>query len=109
MSNWKTICSTDELTANTGICALFNGKQVAIFYCGRSEQLFAISNFDPFAQQNVLSRGIIGSTKGRHYVASPLYKQRFDLQNGQCIDEPTVNLETFTVRVFKQHVQLQAE
>lgn len=63
----------------TGVCALVNGQQVAVFRPGEDEQVFAISNTDPFARSNVLSRGLIAEHKGGLWVASPLKKQRFNL------------------------------
>ena len=103
---WTEICALQELTPNAGTCALFNNQQVAIFHCKRSKQLYALSNFDPIAQANVLSRGLIGSTEATSYVASPLYKQRYNLVTGQCLDAPEHVLKTFDVRVENNQVQL---
>ena len=60
--------------------------------------LRALSNFDPFSQAYVISRGIVGSAGGPPKVASPKYKQSFDLETGQCLDDATVALTTFSVR-----------
>lgn len=90
------ICNVDDITPNTGVCALVDGKQVAIFRTF-SNALYAIDNFDPFSKANVLSRGIIGQTEGITYIASPIYKQRFDLVSGQCLDDESVKLETYKV------------
>jgi nitrite reductase (NADH) small subunit len=103
---WTVICASQDLSPNAGICAFFNDQQVAIFLCKRSEQLYALSNFDPIAQANVLSRGLIGSTEAISYVASPLYKQRFNLATGQCLDAPEHVLKTFDVRIENNQVQL---
>ena len=32
-------------------------------------------------------------------VASPIYKQSFDLRTGRCLDDPSVSVRTFPVRV----------
>jgi nitrite reductase (NADH) small subunit len=106
MSEWTTICDHNSLINNTGICAKYNDQQVAIFYCKRSENVYAVSNFDPIGKAQVMSRGIMGSTKGETYVASPLYKQRYNLSTGVCLDDASQTLTTFDVRIADNEVQL---
>ena len=85
---WKTVCKQEDLIEGVGVAALFEGKQVAIFYLPQLEsQVFAIGNWDPIAKANVLSRGIVGSIEDKLVVASPLYKQHFELTSGQCLEE----------------------
>lgn len=87
---WTVVCSEKELVPNAGVCALINGEQVALFYVPKSPQkVFAIHNWDPVGQANVLSRGIVGDIDGELVVASPLYKQHFSLRTGKCFEEPT--------------------
>ena len=105
-TTWTDICPQNDLTPNAGICAQFNEQQVAIFLCKRTNSLYAVSNFDPFGAANVLSRGIIGSTEDVTYVASPLYKQRFNLATGECLDSEVHQLKTFDIRVENEQVQL---
>ena len=76
---WITVCKKTELTPNTGVCALVNEEQVAVFWEGISNELYALSNYDPIGEANVLSRGILGSVGEDMVVASPLYKQHFKL------------------------------
>lgn len=106
MSEWTNICQFQDLTPNTGICALFEEEQVAIFYCQRTEQLYAVNNVDPIAKASVLSRGIMASLQGEIYVASPLYKQHFNLQTGECLEAPEHTLKTYAVRRENDQVQL---
>lgn len=107
-TTWTDICPKNDLTPNAGICAQFNEQQVAIFLCKRTDTLYAVSNFDPFGAANVLSRGIIGSTEDITYVASPLYKQRFNLATGECLDSDKKEhkLKTFDIRIENERVQL---
>ncbi|MFD2122434.1 nitrite reductase (NAD(P)H) small subunit, partial [Streptomyces cirratus] len=35
---------------------------------------------------------------GRPFVASPLLKQRFDLESGRCLDDDAVAVRTYPVR-----------
>jgi nitrite reductase (NADH) small subunit len=72
---------------------------VALFRVSPDDRLYAISNYDPFSQAFVLSRGIVGSRDGVVKVASPMYKQSFDLQTGACLDDPSVSVAVFGVRV----------
>ena len=106
MSSWTTICNTSEITAGTGVCALHQGEQVAIFISPCLTKVYAVSNFDPFGQANVISRGIIGSVDDKVFVASPLHKQRFCLASGVCIDDSKVALKVYTARLHHQEVQL---
>ena len=69
---WVDICSIDDLQPNSGVCALVDKQQVAIFYMPDDEAIFAINNYDPFGDVHVLSRGLIGDINGRPMVASPL-------------------------------------
>ena len=48
--------------------------------------MHAVSNFDPYSGAHVMSRGIVGTREGIPTVASPMYKQVFDLRTGICLD-----------------------
>ena len=61
--------------------------------------LFALDNLDPFSGASVMSRGIVGELDGVATVASPMYKQRFSLATGSCIDDETVSLRTHDIHV----------
>jgi len=100
-----TICNLNDIIPDTGVCALVEGKQIAIFRTKQND-LFALDNYDPFSHVNVLSRGLIGGTtiiddtgadEEVLYVASPIYKQRFNLATGQCLDDENVKLNTYQV------------
>ncbi|PKH06153.1 nitrite reductase small subunit NirD [Moritella sp. Urea-trap-13] len=108
MSKWINVCQLNDITPKTGVCALVNGKQVAIFRPRDNEELFAIDNMDPFAKSNVLSRGIICEHDEQLWVASPLKKQRFNLTTGQCLENDLVSLATYKVRVNKDAVEISA-
>ncbi|MGW8888027.1 nitrite reductase small subunit NirD [Streptomyces sp. NPDC055749] len=95
---WFTVCERSLLTPGRGVAALLpDGRQVALFM-DRSGQAYAIDNRDPFTGAYVLSRGLIGSSAGRPFVASPLLKQRFDLATGACLDDDEVSVPVFGVR-----------
>lgn len=103
-SSWTPVCAQDALIPNLGTCALFDGKQVAMFKV--DGELFAIDNYDPISGANVLSRGIIGDIQGQLVVASPLYKQHFDLRSGQCIERDDVCLNVYQIREHDGNIEL---
>ena len=71
-----------------------------------SERFYAIDNFDPQSDANVLSRGLTGSLGGRIVVASPLYKHHFDLRTGECLEAAELSLRAYAVRVEGGRVQV---
>jgi nitrite reductase (NADH) small subunit len=103
---WARICAVGDIVPDTGVCCLVAGKQVALFRLGESEQVFALGNYDPFSKANVLSRGIVGDRQGRAKVASPIYKQSFALDSGECLDDPSVSVPTYEVRVCDGFVEV---
>ncbi len=103
---WTTICSLERILPNTGVCALVNGKQIAVFRVGEGTDVYAIENYDPFSKAYVLSRGIVGDRNGIPKVASPIYKQNFSLLTGECLDDTTVKIQIFAVQVIDGQVQV---
>lgn len=105
--NGTAVCPLDRIARESGVAALVDGEAVAVFRT-YDDQVFAISNFDPFGRASVLSRGIVGTktVPGDHgedvqvpFVASPLLKQRFDLRTGACLEDPAVVVPAWDVRV----------
>jgi nitrite reductase (NADH) small subunit len=104
---WQPLCSATDLVANSGIVALAEGEQVALFYLPESEQqLFAIGNRDPKSGANVIGRGIIGHLQGELVIASPLYKQHFRLSDGGCLEYPEQQLPVWPVRLQGERVEI---
>lgn len=79
------VCTLDALSPERGAAALVNGVQVALFRT-HDDLVYAVQQRDPYSGANVLSRGIVGSRGDRPTVASPMYKQVFDLRTGACLD-----------------------
>ncbi|WP_055616746.1 nitrite reductase small subunit NirD [Streptomyces phaeochromogenes] len=95
---WFAVCDLSLLMPGRGVAALLpDGHQVALFL-DRTGRMYAIDNRDPFSGAAVLSRGLTGTHQGHPFVASPLLKQRFDLESGQCLDDETVRVATYEVR-----------
>ncbi|ELP61948.1 nitrite reductase small subunit NirD [Streptomyces turgidiscabies] len=96
--SWFTVCDLNVLLPGRGVAALLpDGRQAAVFR-DRAGNLYAIDNRDPFGGAAVLSRGLTGTHQGRPYVASPLLKQRFDLESGRCLDDEAVAVTAYEVR-----------
>ena len=99
INQWQPICARDDLVPGSGVCALAGSEQVALFYLPKEEQqVYALANRDPIGEANVLSRGMLGDIAGRLVVASPLYKQHFDLLTGACLEQEGVRVEVYSVR-----------
>ena len=93
-----TICAYDALLPERGVAALVGDRQIALFRTYDGE-VFALGNQDPVSGANVMSRGIVGSRGDVPTVASPMFKQVYDLRTGVCLDDPEVSIPTYRVRV----------
>lgn len=102
---WVPVCPLDRLLPERGVAALVDGHQVAVFRTFDG-MLYAIDNRDPFSGAYVLSRGIVGSKGDAPTVASPLFKQVFDLRTGVCLSEPGVAVPVHEVRCVEGVVEL---
>ena len=95
------------MAPNAGCGALLAEQQIALFYLPEEpEQVFAIGNHDPFGNANVLARGIVGSLDERLVVASPLYKQHFDLRTGLCLEDEAVTIPSYQTRITAGRVEV---
>jgi len=107
--NWQAVCAVEDLVADSGVVLLHEGQQVALFYLpGQPRELYALGNRDPRSGANVIGRGLLGSVGGELVVAAPLYKQRFCLHSGRCLDDPQQQLPVWAVRVNAGQVELAA-
>lgn len=106
-SRWLHICALDDMYPDTGVCALIEGQQVAVFRIHNG--VHAIGNRDPISGVNVLSRGIVGDLGGELVVASPLYKQHFSLITGRCLEEPEHAVPVYLARIHEGQVWVRAE
>ena len=108
--NWVSVCDVSDLIPNVGVCAQVNGKQVAIFMLPNTDggsDLYAIDNYDPKSNANVISRGIVGDLKGHTVVASPIYKHHYDLKTGECLEE-NLTIPVYSVRNSGGNIEVAA-
>ena len=100
LDNWTAVCSLEQIVPNTGVCALVGGEQVAVFHVAGAEQrVYAIGNYDANSGAAVLSRGMVGNLGERIVVASPIYKQHFDLATGECLEAPQHSVLSYRTRI----------
>ena len=100
---WTAICESGDMLPNIGVCALVDNRHVAVFRL-QDDRYFAIDNVDPRSGASVLSRGLVGSIGERIVVASPLYKNHFDLRSGECLEAPEHSVRAHAVRVQEGRV-----
>jgi nitrite reductase (NADH) small subunit len=98
--SWEAVCDRRDLVAGAGVCVLVGSEQVALFYLPEEDcALYALANRDPIGRANVLSRGILGDIDGQLVVASPLYKQHFNLATGACLEDDEVRIPVYAARL----------
>jgi nitrite reductase (NADH) small subunit len=95
------VCALADLTVERGSAALVGDEQVALFLLADGS-VRGVDNLDPFSGAHVIARGIVGTKGERPTVASPLHKQVFDLETGECLDtqgKPAAALRVWPVTV----------
>ncbi|MCR5867765.1 nitrite reductase large subunit NirB [Aquincola sp. J276] len=95
---WTAVCTVDDILPDAGVRAVVQQRPVAVFRIG-ADRYHAIDDVDPKSGASVLSRGLVGNLGERIVVASPLYKNHFDLRSGECIEAPEHSVRAHAVRV----------
>ncbi|MGQ8774061.1 nitrite reductase large subunit NirB [Serratia sp. NA_112.1] len=95
---WQDVCALAEIPANAGIAARLGQRQIALFHLP-DKGVYALANLEPDSDANVLARGLLGDVAGEPVVISPLYKQRFRLSDGICVDNTGRAVTVWPVRV----------
>ena len=116
-TGWQPVCALRHLAPERGAAALLGGHQVALFRLV-DDRVLAVDQHDPFSDAFVMSRGLVGSRWVDDVevptVASPMYKQVFDLTTGRCLDtvgkvpvrDLPADLRSFPVRVVEGVVEV---
>lgn len=101
MSDFIRVCDLDQLVRDRGVAVLLGEQQIALFrvVVDGSDTVFAVGHHDPFSEANVIARGLVGSVGDRDVVASPMYKQAFDLRTGVCLTDPEHRLPVWAARL----------
>lgn len=102
---WHRVCLVDDLEPAWGEAALVAGRQIALFRTGPAE-VFAVAHEDPATGAHVMARGILGSRGTRPTIASPLHKEVYDLETGECFGNAELRLDTFATRIADGYVEI---
>ncbi|WP_102509909.1 nitrite reductase small subunit NirD [Sanguibacter massiliensis] len=118
-TTWVRVCALEDLAVERGAAALVDDVQVALVRLV-DDTVLAVQQLDPFCGSYVMSRGIVGSRAvdgvSVPTLASPMYKQVFDLRTGSCLDTvgrvpldgQDADLRTWPVRVVAGVVEVGA-
>lgn len=102
---WQDACAIDDVLPGAGLAVQLEGEQIAIVRT-QDGLLAALSNFDPFSRAFVIARGTVGEQAGVPKIASPIYKQSFLLETGECLEDKSVRLTVFPIRVRSGRIQV---
>lgn len=94
---WVRVCTISDLERERGLAALIDGEQVALFRT-HEDRIHAVQQLDPYSGAYVMSRGIVGTKGDAPTVASPMYKQIFDLRTGACLE--TQGKDEYSLQVW---------
>jgi NAD(P)H-dependent nitrite reductase small subunit len=102
---WVDVGSVADFPAKTGTAILYGEVQLAVFRYNEDEW-YATQNMSPKKRAFVLSEGLLGNAGGVRKVACPLHKNQFSLSTGECLDDPSLKIMTFDVRVEGERVEV---
>ncbi|ALM85934.1 nitrite reductase small subunit NirD [Bordetella sp. N] len=109
-AGWRRVCKRADLVAGSGVVALVDGEQIALFYipdaAPAGAAVYALANKDPQSGANVIGRGIVGHLGGELVVASPMYKQHFRLRDGHCVEDAGQVLRVWPARLEGDDVDI---
>ena len=95
-TTWVRVCAVSDLELERGRAALIGGEQVALFLV-HGGGIHAVQQRDPYSGAYVMARGIVGTRDDAPTVASPMFKQVFDLRTGVCLETHGKEAKTLTV------------
>ncbi|GAA3704804.1 nitrite reductase small subunit NirD [Zhihengliuella alba] len=115
-AEWLDACRVEDLAPGWGEAAWLNGRQVALFRFPDGS-VHATDQRCPATGARVMSRGIVGGriVEGRpvRTVASPLHKEVYRLDTGECLNADggeggsVPRLEIFPVRLEAGRVRVE--
>jgi len=103
--HWVRACAADRLEPSWGEAVLLHGRQVALFRTS-SDEVYAVAHRDPRTESYVMARGIVGSRGERPTIASPLLKDVYDLETGECFGNADLFLRTYRTRIVAGQVEV---
>ncbi len=104
---WQPLCSLADLVPQSGVVALHEGEQVALFYLPETAQkVFAVGNRVPKSGANVIGRGIVGQLGADLGDRLAAVQAALRLADGGCLEYPEQALPTWTVRLNGERVEI---
>jgi nitrite reductase (NADH) small subunit len=115
-NQWTEVCSVHDVQPDRGVAALVVTAEgttpVAVFRLSAvgdtGDEWYGVGHVDPATGAPVMARGLVGSAGEPPVtvatVASPLHKQRYNLRTGQCLDDDSLRLDVFDVRIDDDRV-----
>ena len=104
-AGWTIVCRLGDLEPERGVAALVDGHQIALFRSW-DDAIYVLDHLDPFSGADVMARGIVGSRGEVPTVASPMFKQVFDLRTGACLDDDSVRVHVHEARLEEGAVEV---
>jgi len=102
---WTFAGNIEDFPKCGGLTMKHGSQEVAIFRVSgvsdtsRPTRWFATQNICPHKQARTISRGLVGETlDGKVTLADPVYKTTYNLETGEGLANPLLNLSTFEVR-----------
>jgi nitrite reductase (NADH) large subunit len=105
--SWILIGKTSDFAANVGTPILYGDTQLAVFNNAQRGEWYCTQNMCPHKQAFVLSQGIIGDAGGIPKVACPLHKKTFNLCDGEELNDGSLKILTFQVKVVNDDVYVE--
>ncbi len=125
-AGWTAIANVDDVPFNRGVAALVESVEgiatpVAVFRLGGGDinlvdgvagRWYCVDHVDPATLVPVMARGLVGSVSppvsdtntAIDIVVSPIYKHRYDLATGRCLNDDTLRLTTHEVAIVERKV-----
>jgi len=104
VNHWFKAAKVADFPTDGGACIRYKDMQIAIFNFARRNEWYACQNLCPHKMQMILSRGMIGSTKGEPKVACPYHKKTFSLKTGENLNGEEPAIATYPVKVENGYV-----
>lgn len=96
---WYNAGKTSNFSEDGGACIKYKNLQIAVFNFTRENKWYACQNLCPHKLEMVLSRGMIGDSKGVAKVACPMHKKTFSLQTGENLNGDLNAIATYPVKI----------
>ena len=99
MSEFKSVARVGEIPSGEGRAYEYNGRIVAVFFIDGEYK--AIDDFCPHMGASLADGHVENDS-----VMCPWHAWCFQLSNGEWIENPKMKVDTFTVRVVEDEIQV---